>query len=131
MRHEGVRLTVYNDTRGIATIGVGRNLRDKGLSHGEAMLLLEHDVDECITDLAGAFPWFVTLDAVRQRAVIDLRFNLGPSRFRGFKRMIRMLSEGNYQAAAESAHDSVWYGQVKTRGVRIVEMLRTGQESTA
>lgn len=125
--HEGLRLKVYLDSVGIETIGVGRNLRDKGISNAEAMMLLDHDIDEVITDLSG-FPWFPTLDPVRQRAISDMRFNLGPNRFRGFKRMLRMLSEQNYPLAAAAARESKWYGQVKMRGVRIVHMLLTGEE---
>lgn len=126
--HEGLRLKVYLDSVGIETIGVGRNLRGKGITHAEAMMLLEHDIDEVLTDLMASFPWFLTLDPVRQRAVADMRFNLGPTRFRGFKRTLRMLSEGQYQLAAASAKDSLWFKQVKSRGVRIVHMLQTGED---
>ena len=81
--HEGVRLRAYVDTVGKMTIGCGRNISDKGISFAEAMMLLDHDLDEAITDLSGSFPWFLTLDAVRQRVLVDMRLNLGPSRFRG------------------------------------------------
>src|SRR3990167_3936709 len=97
--HEGLRLKPYMDTVGKITIGVGRNLSDNGISRGEAMTLLNNDVDEVIADLA-TFPWFLTLDPVRQRVVADLRFNLGPERFRGFKRTLRAFSAGDYQVAA-------------------------------
>ena len=126
--HEGIRLKVYMDSVGVPTVGVGRNLRDKGISHAEAMLLLDHDLDEVITDLSGSFPWFVTLDAVRQRVIADLRFNLGPSRFRGFKRMLRMMAERNYVQAAASMRESLWYRQVKSRGVRLVQMMISGED---
>src|SRR5688572_26548191 len=86
--HEGLRLKPYPDTKGKITIGVGRNLSDKGITHSEAMLLLDHDLDECITDLA-SFPWFAGLDPVRQRVLIDMRLNLGPTGFRSFKRTLR------------------------------------------
>ena len=125
--HEGIRYKPYLDSVGKWTIGCGRNLSDVGLSHAEVMVLLEHDLDEAITDLS-VFPWYLELDAVRQRAVTDMRFNLGPSRFRGFKRMIRSLAEGDYPAAASAARASIWFGQVKSRGVRICHMLLTGED---
>src|SRR3990167_270296 len=80
IRHEGLRLKLYSDSLGVPTIGVGRNLRDKGISHAEAMLLLENDLDEVLVDLQ-TFPWWAALDPVRQRVLVDLRFNLGPTRF--------------------------------------------------
>ena len=82
---EGLRLRPYVDTVGKVTVGIGRNLTGKGISKREAFDLLDHDLDECVADLA-AFPWFLMLDAVRQRAMVNLRFNLGPSRLRSFKR---------------------------------------------
>ena len=33
--HEGLVLTVYKDTLGIDTIGIGRNLQDRGISKEE------------------------------------------------------------------------------------------------
>ena len=33
--HEGLRLQVYQDHLGIDTIGIGRNLEDRGITDGE------------------------------------------------------------------------------------------------
>ncbi len=33
--HEGLRLQVYQDTLGIDTIGIGRNLEDRGITKEE------------------------------------------------------------------------------------------------
>lgn len=126
--NEELRLFPYMDTVGKITLGVGRNLSDNGISSGEAMMLLDHDLDEVITDLSGSFPWFPPLDPVRQRAMVDMRFNLGHDGFRGFKRMLRMMSEQDYPKAASAARDSLWFSQVKTRGVRDVRMILTGQD---
>ena len=35
VRHEGIRLKVYKDSLGIDTIGVGRNIEDRGFSEFE------------------------------------------------------------------------------------------------
>lgn len=40
IRHEGLRLKPYKDSVGKLTIGVGRNLDDKGITKEEAMHLL-------------------------------------------------------------------------------------------
>ena len=125
MRHEGVRLKVYRDSLGIETIGVGRNLRDKGITHDEALFLLDNDLDECIRDCA-TFPWFADLDPVRQRAIVDLRFNLGARGLRTFKRMLAAMAERDYPCAAGQLRQSKWYQQVASRGPRIVAMLATG-----
>lgn len=127
--HEGWKRFPYPDAKGKITISCGRNLTDKGLSYAEGMILLDNDINEAITDLA-EFPWFVGLDPVRQRAMIDLRFNLGGEGFRSFKRMIRMMSERDYQKASAAARESLWFKQVKTRGPRIVGMIQSGEDYT-
>lgn len=129
IRHEGLRLTVYEDSRGVPTIGVGRNLRDKGITDTEAMLLLEHDVNECLSDCE-MFPWFAGLDPIRQRVIVDMRFNLGPAGLRKFRNTLAAVERGDYQAASVGMLKSLWAKQVKGRAVRLAEMMRTGTEPT-
>lgn len=126
--HEGRRRLPYMDTVGKITIGVGRNLSDKGLSDREIDTLLTNDIDECIADLA-SFPWFRSLDAIRQRVLVDLRFNLGPTRFRAFKRTLRMIEQGDYDKAADALRNSLWAKQVGQRADRLIRMMRTGAEA--
>ena len=125
IRHEGIRLEPYLDSVGKWTIGVGRNLTDKGISDDEARFLLENDLDECISDCQ-SFPWFAGLDGVRQRVVVDLRFNLGGAGLRRFKRTLAYVASGDFELAAAALLDSKWSRQVKTRATRLAEMLRTG-----
>lgn len=127
MLHEGVRAKPYMDSVGKITIGCGRNLSDVGLSDEEIFVLLNNDIDAVIHDL-DAFPWFTSLDPIRQRVLCDLRFNLGPVRLRGFKMLLRAMSEADHPAAAHALQHSLWYSQVGTRGPRLVNMLRTGDD---
>ncbi len=126
LEHEGFRLRVYNDSLGIPTIGCGRNLRDRGITKDEALTLLNNDVDECIYDLA-SFGWFITLDPVRQRALVDLRFNLGPSKLRGFTKMLSALASSDWATAAKELIASHWAEQVQpARRDRLLRMIRDG-----
>lgn len=127
VEHEGLRLKAYTDSVGKLTIGVGRNLSDKGITSGEAFVLLDHDIDEAFHDLA-KFSWFSALDPVRQRILVDMRFNLGPHRFRGFRQMIHAVAIGDYYQAAEQMLASKWANQVKDRSVRLSRMMRTGED---
>ena len=45
IKHEGLRNFVYNDSIGIPTIGVGRNLKSRGITNAEAMYLLNNAID--------------------------------------------------------------------------------------
>lgn len=102
---EALRLKPYLDTRGKLTIGIGRNLTDKGISIVTARQMLDEDIDEAVADLA-TFPWFRTLDSVRQRVMVNVRFNLGPKRFRKFKDMLAAMQRYDYTVAAAELLDS-------------------------
>lgn len=127
VQHEGLRLKPYTDTVGKLTIGCGRNLSDKGISSREAFDLLDHDIDEAITDL-GTFPWFSGMDPVRQRVLVDMRFQLGATGLRGFRKMLAACGRGDYASAAREMRASQWAQQVPTRAARLIAMMRTGAD---
>jgi lysozyme len=126
IRHEGLKLKVYLDTLGIPTIGVGRNLRDRGISMATAMQMLAEDIDEIEIRLRQALPWFDRLDAVRQRALIDMGF-MGLAKLLKFRRMLAALKAGEWERAAAEALDSKWAQQVgPRRSGTVARMLQTG-----
>lgn len=125
--HEGMKLKPYRCPAGKLTIGVGRNLEDKGLSKQEALFLLRRDIAE-ITNELRKYPWFKTLDMVRQKVLIDMAFNLGINGLLSFKKMLSYLKAGDYEKAADEMVNSRWYGQVGDRSKRLVKMMRTGED---
>jgi len=125
--HEDIRLKPYVDSVGKVTIGVGRNLDDKGISMVTALQMMDEDIVECTHDLE-KFDWFLDLDYIRQRVLLDMRFNMGPHRFRGFKKMLAAIEEGRFSDAAEEMLDSVWAKQVKTRAYRLAKMMKEGKD---
>ena len=129
MDHEGLKLRAYLCPAGRVSIGIGRNLQDKGITAEEAMLLLRNDIEECEGDLRLSFGFFARLSEPRQRALVDLRFNLGPGRFRLFKKMIAALAKDDYETAAQELETSSWFTQVQPkRATRLVRQIRTGQD---
>lgn len=123
---EGIRLFPYRDSLGAFTIGVGRNLVGKGITETEALYLCDNDIHESIADLQ-TFPWFAALNGARTAAVINLRFNLGPERFRTFRKFIDAMACGDHNAAADQLVESRWYSQVqRSRSTRIVRQIRDG-----
>lgn len=131
VRHEGLRYHAYQDSLGYWTIGVGRLIDARmggGLSYMEAMFLLDNDLEECIRDMETRFPWFKELDAIRQRALVDLRFNLGASGLLAFKKFLSAMGRGDYAQAARDLVASKWHTQVKQRALVIEHQIRTGEE---
>ena len=125
--HEGLKLNPYRCPAGKLTIGVGRNLEDKGISMAEALFLLRNDVEEVRTQLE-RYPWYTQLDPVRQKVLIDMAFNLGIGGLMQFRKMLAALEAGDYGKTADEMLDSKWARQVGKRAQRLAEMMRTGED---
>jgi lysozyme len=128
LAHEGLRLKPYRCPAGKLTIGVGRNIEDRGITPSEAMLLLRNDLQECENDLKTIFvDWNPALLGFRAWALVDMRFQLGGSGFRKFKKMIAAVKNRDWEQVAIQAEDSRWFKQVPRRAKEIVAILRTGE----
>ena len=148
VEHEGLRLEVYQDSLGIDTIGVGRNLQDRGITkeeldaldfpsidavyeHGiteaDAAYLLENDVQIVEEELLRAHPCVDRLDSVRQLVLIDMAFNLGVPRLCKFKNMWAAIHEDDFTTAAKEMLDSRWAVQVKSRAVKLANAMHNGE----
>lgn len=125
-RDEGLRNKPYKDTVGKLTIGVGRNLDDVGLSDQECVYLLHNDIVRSVADLDNNLDWWRDMSDTRQRALINMCFNLGWPRLSGFRNMLAALKASDYDKAASEALDSRWAQQVGSRSERIAEMYRQG-----
>jgi lysozyme len=121
--HEGLRLFPYRCSSGKWTIGFGRNLEDKGITHQEAFYLLQGDIEECVSDVRKVLTSVVYNDLPFrvQSALIDMRYQLGPGGFRQFKKMISAIMNGDYIKAASEMRNSLWYQETLKR----VEELAT------
>lgn len=125
-RHEGRQPKLYLDTKGIPTLGVGRNVRDKGVTPDEIDLMLDNDIAEKSGALLHLFPWFAGLDVTRQAALIDMGF-MGPEKLLGFSKMLAAIRIGDFGTAAAEAKDSQWSKDVgPTRTADVMRLLRDG-----
>lgn len=126
IKHEGIKSKVYVDTEGILTVGVGRNLEDVGVSHDEAMVMLDNDIKRVLYACWHEFPWFADLNEDRQNVVANMVFNLGLEGFKKFKKMIAAIQRDDYVEAACQMVDSRWAAQVKSRAVELAVMMKGG-----
>ena len=135
--HEGVRKFVYDDATGAAidetsfvrgkpTVGVGRNLADRGLDDDEIDYLLDNDINDCLV-LAARFRWFEGLEPVRQAVIVELLFNLGLTRFGQFKKFITACAEHRWVHAADELKNSQWHRQVGKRAETLERQILTGE----
>lgn len=122
--HEGVRRLPYECPAGKLTIGVGRNLDDRGLSDDEIDLLLRNDIWTAMQELDAVWPEWRKLSRNRQDALIDMMFNLGRTRFRKFEKFLSALKSGDYAKAADEMLNSKWANQVGKRAETLARMMR-------
>lgn len=127
IRDEGLRLTPYKCTAGKLTIGIGRNIEDKGITEDEAHYMLYNDIRECLSDCVLIFgdDWKYFSDA-RKRVFVNMRFNLGPKGFRSFKNTIRYAKMRDWIMVAQNMRNSRWYNQVGDRAKRLIKMVIDG-----
>ena len=124
--HEGVRMKPYIDTVGKCTIGVGRNLTDRGLTVEEVRLLFETDFNLAMHILDIWLSDWQSYPATVQIALLSMAFNLGGPRLSGFVKMRAALQAHDYEEAAAQALDSRWAKQVGSRAEEIATLLREG-----
>ena len=127
LRDEGVRPKPYIDSVGKTSIGVGRNLTDRGVRATEMNFMLMNDINEAIEELYSAHPWVMGLDDARQEVLANMVFNMGLSVFNTFTQTLSYVRNGQYQKASVEMLDSKWAGQVGSRANRLSKQMKTGQ----
>ena len=128
VRHEGLRLKPYRCTAGKLTIGIGRNLDDRGISRKEAYAMLERDIQDCEQWLIDKIPEiYNNLDEVRQSVLLNMCFNLGIKGLLEFKNTLAFVKAGDWERAANSMLASKWAKQVGMRAIELSELMRKGQ----
>lgn len=133
---EGVRSRPYSDKTGKThvstdggklTIGVGRNIEDRGLPEEIIEALLRIDILEAEKIAKRLFPDFESYSRNRRACLINLAFNLGLPRLLGFRKMIAAIRNGDWPLAAYEARRSKWFHQVQPeRSGRVVRQLEFG-----
>jgi len=134
IRDEGVVLHAYLDSLGYLTIGVGRLIDERlggGISEAEARFLLDHDIDRVEQALLERWPWYASLDDVRQRVLCNMAFNLGIQGLATFTKTLASIEHGDYARASTQMLQSLWAKQVKGRAVRLARMMRNGTDGQA
>ena len=142
VKHEGIRMKPYRCTAGKLTIGIGRNLDDRGISQKEAYAMLERDIQDCEQWLIDEIPdVYNKLDEVRQSVLVNMCISIPQSRFAplrepcylgikgllGFNNTLAYIGAGDWERAANGMLASKWAKQVGLRAIELSELMRKGQ----
>lgn len=128
-RHEGCRLSVYQDSVGVWTIGYGHTkgiTKDtRPITQKQADDWLAEDATKAVLEFKKFYPEWYRLSPVRRTVVFNMSFNLGVPRLRLFRNFLRELQSGEFDRAALSMLDSLWAAQVKGRAVELAKRMST------
>jgi lysozyme len=124
-KSEGLRLRAYQCPAGVWTIGYGTNLQELRIDIDLAEKWLQDKLADCLR-FAQGYSWWHGLNRARQDVVIDMLYNLGPTRFNGFRRMHAAILRGDFDAAAAEMLDSRWATQVGRRARHLSNIMKTG-----
>jgi len=145
IENEGLKEQVYTDTTGNRTIGIGFNLEDKSnqkvlsdiglnlnevlggkkLERNDIIRLYNHSLTQAFNDAQKFDPNFAKRPEPVKKAIVDMAFNLGLTKLNKFEKMKSALMQNDYNLAADEMVDSKWYKQVKTRGPRTENLMRS------
>jgi lysozyme len=127
LRHEGLKIKPYRCSAGKLTIGVGRNLEDRGITQKEAFILLENDIQRCESELLAEIPEIYSrLNESRKSVLLNMCFNLGITGLLGFKNTLAFIGAGDFERAANGMLASRWAKQVGRRAIELSELMRKG-----
>lgn len=128
---EGTKATVYKDSLGYYTIGVGRLVDARkpgsGLRPKEMAFMLANDIEERMLALSVQLPWMEELSEPRQAVLLNMSFQLGVAGLLGFKNTLLMIRAGDYEAASKGMLQSLWARQTPNRAKRLSEQMRTDE----
>ena len=135
-QHEGRRATIYTDTQGHPTVGIGCNLDADSagidltavaadlkdvlagtpLTESQIDGLLLIQLNRCIYQAQILFPKLDEMPANAQAVIVDMIFNIGMRGFGLFLKAVLALKQGRWNDAADELKESKWYTQVNPKG---------------
>ncbi len=138
-RFESNKLLPYDDKHGDVVFVPGMTLEgnlsisrgynlNSGITARVSDYITEDKIMEFTMVLLGLFAEFSYYSEARRLALMDMIYHMGPTRFRGFKRMIKAIHDGKWGNVADELLDSA-YGRDPRFTVRSHEnadMLRDG-----
>lgn len=124
---EGYKKKPYPDSKGILSIGVGRNLEADGLRDDEILLMFNNDMAEATDAARALIPGFDDLSDNRKWVVCDMAFQLGEEELAKFVVTLGAINEGRFGDAADAMLESkVAREEAPARWQKLADNMRHG-----
>jgi GH24 family phage-related lysozyme (muramidase) len=136
-KNEGLRLQVYNDSRGFPTIGYGHLIKPGemssfagGITKEQADMLFAKDFEEHKA-AAMRIPSFSDHPKDIQDTLIDMTFNMGNAWYKKWPETMKMLQAKDYNGVRDAILKSKYATQVKGRALVNAKTFESGDTRTA
>jgi len=144
--HEGRRSTMYLDSEGHPSVGIGFNLDrsdararigalgldydavragTQSLSDAQIDRLFNDDFNASVAGAKSLLPNFNQLSSNAQIVLVDMVFNMGLGGVAGFTAMLSALSKLDYRGAVSGMKNSKWASQVPSRASFDMNLMLT------
>lgn len=148
IQHEGKKDTVYKDSRGIPTIGVGFNLNRADssallkqvgadpvkikagtakLSDYQITTLLKKDLEEAKVNAQALVSNWQKLPQAVQGVLIEMTFNLGRRGLSEFKNFLSHINSRKFIEASKEMLNSTWAKQVGDRAKTLSDIIKSAK----
>nr|ALL27387.1 phage lysozyme 1 [Meretrix meretrix] len=135
---EGFDNKIYLDSLGLRTFGIGHLLKESDpeyklpvgtvISQERIDSAFADDFNEAAATAKAIYPECETWPSEVKEIMVNMAFNMG-GKLRQFKNLAKALKDRDWNTAADEMKDSKWYGQVKSRGERLVARMRAVKEN--
>lgn len=128
-RDEDERLSVYPDSLGYWTIGMGVCIDARkgcGITKEESQLLTSNRVDQARYNILREWPWAMGMDPVRLGALLNMTYQMGVRGVSKFHDLLECLQAGDWIGAEAACLDSEWAKETPARAGRIAKQFFTG-----
>lgn len=117
---EGYKRCIYNDSRGLQTIGFGHLMLPtdtfKCLVKGQAVALLKADYAYAENSVDNRYPWAY---GEARLVLINMTYQMGQTGVSRFKKSLDCMRDEDYTCAAIELLDSRWARQTSHRAARL------------
>jgi lysozyme len=130
---EGEILSIYKDHLGYDTFGIGHLVTEADPEHGKPVgtpvsaervrEVFDVDIQKSIYYCEAQYVQWHNWPEEVQLIMVNMMFNMGPTRMAKFKNMHAALSIKDWKQAAAEGRDSLWYRQVTNRAERLMRRL--------
>ncbi len=134
IQDEGCKDSIYLDSVGIQTIGIGHNIEANPLPPGFVPPLKRIQIDQLFQSdltrtknyLVNGLSWFGDLDEVRQAVLIGMCYNMGWGALSKFTNTLELIRTESWTAASVAMLDSLWARQLPSRSEKYANMMLSG-----